>query len=109
MVDLIGLPYGPRALDPGVPDIPIASGYFRLGEQVTMPDSTDTTERIHALETAQAVQTAVQSGADATQAATQAGATATNAATHAGTWSTMAAGAAGLFSGMFLGMTIGRK
>ena len=73
-----------------------------------MPE-TDVIERLHAVETAQAVQTAVGAGADATQAATQAGAATTNAATHAGTWSTMVAGAASLVAGIFLGLAISRK
>ena len=69
---------------------------------VDMPEN-DVVERLHAVETAQAVQAAVQAGADATQVATQAGAATTNAATHAGTWSAMVAGAAGLVAGIFLG------
>ena len=52
-------------------------------------------ERIHALETAQATQTAALAGAQTTQAAA-----------HAGTWSTMVAGAGGLVVGMFLALAI---
>lgn len=52
-------------------------------------------ERIHALETAQATQTAAMAGAEATQAAA-----------HAGTWSTMLAGAGGLIVGMFLALAL---
>ena len=54
-------------------------------------------ERIHALETAQATQTAALAGAQTTQAAA-----------HAGTWSTMVAGAGGLVVGMFLALAIMR-
>jgi hypothetical protein len=71
-------------------------------------EENDLTERVHALETAQATQAATQAGAEATQAATQAGMSATNAATHAGTWSTMLAGAGGLVAGIFLGMAIAK-
>jgi len=71
-----------------------------------MPEN-DLEERIHGLETAQAVQTATQAGAEATQSAAMAGMTATQAAAHAGTWATMAAGAAGLVVGIFLGLAIG--
>ena len=85
-----------------------------------MDSETDVIERLHAVETAQAVQTAVGAGVDATQAATQAGAVATsaatqagiattNAATHAGTWSTMVAGAVSLVAGVFLGLALKRK
>lgn len=63
-----------------------------------MQESSDIIERIHALETAQAV-----------QAATQAGAHATQAAAHAGTWSTMIAAAACLTGGILLGIAIGRS
>ena len=89
-------------------------------EDLVENSENDVIERLHAVETAQAVQTAVAAGADATQAAVQAGAATTNAATHAGaattnaathagTWSTMAAGAAGLVAGIFLGLAISRK
>jgi len=73
-----------------------------------MPEN-DIQERIHGLETAQAVQTATQAGAEATQSAAMAGMTSTQAAAHAGTWATMAAGAAGLIVGIFLGLAIGRR
>ncbi len=63
-------------------------------------------ERVHALETAQAVQVATQTGAQATQATTEAGQASTTAAAHAGTWSTMGAGAAALVVGIFLGLAI---
>ncbi len=66
-------------------------------------------ERLHSLETAQAVQVATQTGAQATQAATQAGQAATTAAAHAGTWSTMSAGGAGLVAGIFLGLAIAKS
>jgi hypothetical protein len=75
---------------------------------MTMDDNKDLAERVHALETAQAVAETVQSGAEATQAATQAGASATTAAAHAGTWSTMAGSAAGLIVGIFLGLAIAK-
>jgi len=64
---------------------------------MSMQENNDLTERVHALETAQAV-----------QVATQAGASATTAATHAGTWSTMVAGSAGLVAGIFLGIAIAK-
>ena len=54
-------------------------------------------ERVHALEVAQATQTAAMTGAEATQAAA-----------HAGTWSTMVAGAGGFVVGVFMGMAIAR-
>jgi hypothetical protein len=84
-----------------------------------MPEN-DLQERIHGLETAQAVQAATQAGAEAAQsaamagmtatnAAMQAGSTATMAAMQAGTWATMAAGSAGLIVGIFLGIVIGRR
>jgi hypothetical protein len=69
-------------------------------------DNEKLVERIHALEVAQATQTATQAGAQATQAALQTGASATMAATQAGTWSTMAAGSIALIVGMFLGIAI---
>jgi hypothetical protein len=68
----------------------------------------DLTERVHALETAQATQAATMAGAQATQAATQAGMTTTQAAAHAGTWATMTAGSVGLVVGLFLGMAIAK-
>lgn len=71
-----------------------------------MPDNEELIERIHSLETAQAVQTATQSGVAATQAATQAGMSATTAAAHAGTWATMVAAAAGVVAGILLGIAI---
>jgi len=74
----------------------------------SMPEN-DLEERIHGLETAQAVQGATMAGAEATQSAAMAGMTATQAAAHAGTWATMAAGAAGLIVGIFLGLAIGRR
>jgi hypothetical protein len=76
---------------------------------MSMQDSNDLTERVHALETGQAVQTAIQTGAQATQAATDAGMTAANVATHAGTWTTMVAGAAALIVGIFLGIAIAKS
>jgi predicted lipid-binding transport protein (Tim44 family) len=55
------------------------------------------TERVHALEVAQA-----------TQAATQAGAAATTAASQAGTVGVMIAGSAGLVAGLLLGILLAR-
>jgi hypothetical protein len=65
---------------------------------MSMQENSDLIERIHALETAQAVQSATQSGAHATQAAA-----------HAGTWSTMIAAAACLAGGILLGIAIARS
>jgi hypothetical protein len=67
---------------------------------------TDLSQRLQTLETAQAVQTAVQAGAQATQAAVQAGAVSTSAAAHAGTIAMVVAGGISLIVGMFLGITI---
>jgi hypothetical protein len=55
-------------------------------------------ERIHALETAQATQTAATGGAQATQAAAQ-----------AGMMATIATGSVSLITGIILGMAIGRS
>jgi hypothetical protein len=66
----------------------------------------DLSERVQGLETAQAVQSAVQAGAQATQAAVQAGAATTNAAAHAGVVAMVAAGSVSLIAGLFLGMAI---
>lgn len=68
----------------------------------------EVTERIHSLETAQAVQTATTTGMESTNAATTAGMQATQAAAQAGTWAVMAAGSISLIVGMFLGMTIAK-
>ncbi len=65
-------------------------------------------ERIHALETAQAVQAATMAGAEATQAAVQAGITSTGAATAAGNMAAMVVGSVSLVVGIFLGITIGK-
>ena len=73
-----------------------------------MQDS-DLAERVHGLETAQAVQQATQAGAEATQSAAMAGIEATQAAAHAGTWTTLGAGAAGLVAGIFLGLAIAKS
>jgi hypothetical protein len=77
-------------------------------------------ERLHALETAQAVQAAgvagleatqaaAMAGAEATQGALQAGNMATTTAMQAGTMMTMAAGAGGFIAGIFLGLAIARS
>ena len=68
----------------------------------------EVTERIHSLETAQAVQTATTTGMESTNAATTAGLQATQAAAQAGTWAVMTAGSVSLIVGLFLGMTIAR-
>jgi len=92
------------------PEAPVEQ--FRLqGKRImSMPENDqDLVERVHSLETAQAVQVATQTGAQATQAATQAGQAATTAAGHAGTWATMGAGGAGLIVGIFLGLSIAKS
>lgn len=66
-----------------------------LEVQSTAMDQDQTTERIHALEVAQATQTAAMGGAQATQTAMQ-----------AGTMSTVVAGSAGLIVGIFLGLAV---
>lgn len=76
------------------------------GPNVTM-DQDQLTERIHALEVAQATQAATQAGAAATTAASQAGTVATNAAAQAGTVGMLIAGGAGLIAGTFLGLAMG--
>ena len=65
-------------------------------------------ERIHALETAQAVQAATMAGAEATQAAVQAGITSTGAAAAAGNMASMVVGSVSLIVGIVLGITIGK-
>jgi hypothetical protein len=65
-------------------------------------------DRIHALETAQATQTATTAGMEATQGAVQAGNMATTAAMTTGVMTTMAAGSIGLIVGIFLGLAIRR-
>lgn len=76
-----------------------------------------TEERLHALETGQAVQAATvagieatqaaaMAGAEATQAAVQAGNMATTTAMQAGNMATMLAGSAGFIIGTFLGLAI---
>lgn len=66
-------------------------------------------ERIHALETAQAAQTATTAGMEATQGAVQAGNMATTTAMTTGTMTTMAAGSVALIVGIFLGLALGRR
>jgi hypothetical protein len=65
-------------------------------------------ERIHALETAQAAQSATTAGMEATQGAVQAGNMATTTAMSTGTMTTMAAGSVGLIAGIFLGIALRR-
>ncbi len=69
-------------------------------------DNNDLTERIHALEVAQATQAATTAGMEATNAATTAGLHAAQAAATAGTWAVMVAGSASLIIGTLLGMAI---
>ena len=76
-------------------------------ETVTM-DNEKLLERIHALETTQATQTATTAGMEATQGAVQAGNMATTTAMTTGTMTTMAAGSMGLIVGIFLGLAIRR-
>jgi hypothetical protein len=71
-------------------------------------DNEQLLERVHALETAQATQTATTAGMEATQAAAQAGNMATTTAMTTGTMTTMAAGSLGLIAGMFLGVVLRR-
>ncbi len=83
-------------------------------------ENDDLSERIHALETAQATQAASAAGAQATQAAATAGMEATNAATTAGlqaaqaaatagTWAVMVVGSVSLIVGTLLGMALKSK
>ena len=69
----------------------------------------EVTERIHALETAQATQVATTTGMESTNAATTAGLQAAQAAAQAGTWAVMIAGSVSLIVGMFLGMAIAQS
>ena len=69
-------------------------------------DNDQLTERLHAVETAQATQAAAMAGAEATQAAAHAGNMATTAAMTTGTMTTMAAGGVSLLVGIFLGLAI---
>ena len=71
-------------------------------------DADETQERIHALETAQATQTATTAGMQATQTATTAGLQAAQAAAQVGTWAVMATGFVALIVGIFMGMTISK-
>lgn len=90
-----------------------------LSAQMTAPSKNGegTEERLHAIETAQAVQAAtvagieatqaaVTAGAEATQAAATAGTMATTSAMQAGTVATMMSGAGGFVIGIFLGLAI---
>lgn len=72
----------------------------------TAMDQNEIVERVHAVEVAQAGQTATLAGAQATQAASNAGTMATNAAMHAGNLAAMAAGSVALIVGIFLGIAI---
>ena len=77
-------------------------------DETVIMDNEKLLERVHALETAQATQTAATAGMEATQAALQAGNMATTTAMTAGTMTTMAAGSVGLVVGIFLGLTLRR-
>ncbi len=79
-----------------------------IDEKVDM-DNEKLLERIHALETAQAGQTATTAGMEATQAAVQAGNMATTTAMTTGTMTTMAAGSIGLIVGIFLGLSLNKN
>ena len=71
-------------------------------------ENDDLKERVHALETALATQTATTAGMEATNAATTAGLQATQAAAQVGTWAVMVASSASLIVGIFLGITIAK-
>ena len=75
--------------------------------QATSSNGTNINERIHGLETAQAVQAATMAGAEATQAAVQAGNMATTAAMATGNMAVTVAGSVALVVGIFLGLAIG--
>ena len=77
-------------------------------ERSDAAEDSDTIERIHKLEVAQAAQVAVGAGAQATLAATQAGATAAGAASVAGLAAAVASGAGGFIVGIFLGLAISK-
>jgi hypothetical protein len=66
-------------------------------------------ERIHGLETAQAVQAATTAGAEATHAAVEAGMMSTTTAMQAGNMAAMVAGAAGFVVGAFFGLAVARR
>jgi hypothetical protein len=98
----------------------MAQGGSGLATQMSSQGSSNgasTEERLHGLETAQAVQAATvagieatqaaaTAGAEATQTAAQAGNMATTAAMQAGNMATMLAGSAGFVVGIFLGLAI---
>lgn len=77
-----------------------------ITERGALMDDTETLERLHAVEVAQASGAATLAGAQATQAAAQAGTTATNSAMQAGTVGMMATGSVALIVGIFLGIVI---
>ena len=82
-------------------------------ESIAMDNGTavaeEVTERIHALETAQATQAASTAGMESTNAATTAGLQAAQATAQAGTWAVMIASGACLIVGTCLGMAIKAK
>jgi hypothetical protein len=97
----------------------MADGGSGMTNQMTMekPSGGETEERLHALETAQAVQAATVAGMEATQSAAMAGAEATQGAIHAGNMATttamqagnmasMVIGSVGFVVGVFLGLAI---
>lgn len=77
-------------------------------DETVIMENDNLLERIHALETAQATQTATTAGMEATQGALQAGNMATTTAMTTGTMTTMAAGGIGLITGVFLGLALRR-
>lgn len=85
----------------------MSANLTNFDETVNM-DNEQLIERIHALETAQATQTATTAGMEATQGAVHAGNMATTTAMTTGTMTTMAAGSMGLLAGVFLGLAIRR-
>jgi len=66
-------------------------------------------DRIHALETAQAVQAAAAAGVEATNMAATAGMQAAQAAAQVGTWAVMAVGSVSIVVGMLLGIAIAKS
>lgn len=97
--------------------MPEVDGSQMTAEKREGSSNGDTRERLHALETAQAVQAATVAGMEATQSAAMAGAEAAQTAMQVGNMSTttamtagnmaaMITGSVGLVVGIFLGLTI---
>ena len=80
----------------------------RQPSEETDMDNEKLLDRIHALEVAQATQSATVAGMEATQGAVQAGNMATTTAMTTGTMTTMAAGSVALIVGIFLGLVFRR-